>query len=165
MPFQLLNFAVDFTVSEDELLENLCRRLLLGRDEIIDWRIIRKGLDARKKSSIRYVYTIEFSVRDENACRDRFRLDPDILSVVKEPKRPIPRLSSKKRIVIVGTGPAGLFAAIRLSDHGLRPVLIERGRPVEERVRDVESFWRGGVLNPESNVQFGEGGAGTFSDG
>jgi uncharacterized FAD-dependent dehydrogenase len=165
VPFKVRNFAVDFTIREDELFESLCRRLLLGRDEIIEWRIIRKGLDARKKSSIRYVYTIEFSLSDEERYRDRFRLDPDILPVEVEPKRFFPRLSTKRKIVIVGMGPAGLFAAVRLSAFGLRPTLIERGRPVEERVRDVETFWRGGSLNPESNVQFGEGGAGTFSDG
>ncbi len=165
MPFQVRNFAVDFTIREDELFENLRLRLLLERDEITDWRIIRKGLDARKKSSIRYVYTIEFSVRDEEGCRDKFSIDPDILPVDVEPTRFIPRLSSKRKIIIAGMGPAGLFAAIRLASYGLRPILIERGRPVEERVRHVETFWRGGALNPESNVQFGEGGAGTFSDG
>jgi uncharacterized FAD-dependent dehydrogenase len=163
--FQLRNFAVDFRVCEEELLEHLHRRLLLGSDEIIDWRVVRKGLDARKKSSIRYVYTIEFSVRDEERCSERLSLDRDIIPVAVEPQRSFPRLAADRKIVIVGMGPAGLFAAIRLSAYGLRPTLIERGRPVEERVRHVEAFWRGGSLNPESNVQFGEGGAGTFSDG
>jgi uncharacterized protein len=163
--FQLCNFAVDFRVCEEELLDHLQRRLCLGRDEITDWRVVRKGLDARKKSSIRFVYTIEFSVRDEERCSERFSLDRDILPVAVEPQRPFPRLASDSKIIIVGMGPAGLFAAIRLSAYGLRPTLIERGRPVEERVRHVEAFWRSGSLNPESNVQFGEGGAGTFSDG
>lgn len=165
MPFQVRNFAVDFRVREDELLEHLLRRLLLGHDEITEWRVVRKGLDARKKSSIRYVYTIQFSVQDEESCSERFRLDPDILPVSDERRRSFPQVASGRRIVIVGMGPAGLFAALRLSDYGLRPTLIDRGRPVEERIRDVEAFWQSGNLNPESNVQFGEGGAGTFSDG
>jgi uncharacterized protein len=165
VPFQVRNFAVDFRIRDDELLEHLLRRLLLENDEITGWRVVRKGLDARKKSSIRYVYTIEFSVRDEESCNEKFRLDGDILPVADETQRSFPHLAADRKIIIAGMGPAGLFAAIRLSNYGLRPTLIERGRPVEERVRNVETFWRGGSLNPESNVQFGEGGAGTFSDG
>lgn len=165
MPILLRNFAVDFRVGEDALLEHILRRLSLDRDQVAGWRVVRKGLDARKKSAIRYVYAIELSVKDEAACIERFPGDPDVFVVAEEKERCFPKVASDRRIVIAGMGPAGLFAGIRLADYGLRSMIIERGRPVEERVRDVRSFWERGVLDPESNVQFGEGGAGTFSDG
>jgi uncharacterized FAD-dependent dehydrogenase len=161
----LRNFAVDFRVGEDALLEHILRRLLLDRDQVTGWRIVRKGLDARKKSALRHVYSIELSVKDDAACIARCPGDPDVLVVEEERERCFPKVLSGRKIVIAGMGPAGLFAAIRLADYGLRATIVERGRPVEERVGDVRSFWDRGELDPESNVQFGEGGAGTFSDG
>lgn len=166
MPFLLRNFALDFRIAEDDIQGRLLKRIRIAREDITAWRIVRKGLDARKKSSIRYVYTIAFSVRDEAGCLERFSSDPDIVLIEDEETGcQFSRLSSRRRIVIAGMGPAGLFAAIRLVEYGLSPTIIERGRPVEERVRDVKTFWECGRLDPESNVQFGEGGAGTFSDG
>lgn len=165
MPILLRNFAVDFKTSEDDLPALLLRRLSLDRPQLTDWKILRKGLDARKKPSIRFVYTIEISVKDEAACLAAFRDDPDVIAVEEAKERVFPKVAAEGRIVIAGMGPAGLFAAIRLADYGISATLIERGRPVEERVRDVGAFWERGNLSPESNVQFGEGGAGTFSDG
>jgi uncharacterized protein len=159
------NFAVDYKLEDDSLLEHLVRRLSISRDEIAEWRVVRKGLDARKKSAIRYVYTIEVTLKNETGVGDRFHDDPDLQLVENRPAEVLPRLFSDRKIVIVGMGPAGLFAAIRLADYGISAALLDRGRPVEERIRDVETFWGGGLLDPESNVQFGEGGAGTFSDG
>lgn len=165
MPILLRNFAVDFRVGADALLEHILRRLSLEREEITSWRVLRQGLDARKKSSICYVYTIELSVKDEAACIGRFPDDPDVFAEAEKKERFFPKVVTEKKIVIVGMGPAGLFAGIRLADHGIGATLIERGRPVEERVRDVRNFWERSELDQESNVQFGEGGAGTFSDG
>ncbi|MHC1698201.1 MAG: NAD(P)/FAD-dependent oxidoreductase [Geobacteraceae bacterium] len=165
MPFLIRNLALDYRITEPAIFEHLLSRLSLDREEAVTWKIIRKGLDARKKKAIRYVYTIEISVRDEAACLARFADDGDITHVPETRPKTFPPIAADKEIVIVGMGPAGLFAALRLAEYGLRATIIERGRPVEQRVQDVQTFWDRGVLNPESNVQFGEGGAGTFSDG
>lgn len=140
-------------------------RFALLRDELTGFRVVRKAIDARKKSRIKIVYTIEISVKDEGEFWRKHHLDRELERVPAREKLQLPKLASGKRIYIVGAGPAGLFAALRLAGYGLTPVILERGREVEERVKDIESFWRSGLLNPESNVQFGEGGAGTFSDG
>jgi uncharacterized FAD-dependent dehydrogenase len=164
MPFLLRNLTL--CLGEEELLADRVRaRFALGPDELLDWHVARKGIDARKKAQIRLVYTVEFTVADEEGFRARHLPAPDLEYLEPAPARSFPRLNADTRIVVVGTGPAGLFAALRLCEYGLVPVVLERGKPVEERVRDVERFWAHGVLDGDSNVQFGEGGAGTFSDG
>jgi uncharacterized FAD-dependent dehydrogenase len=165
VPFLIRNLAIDYQIDETSIFGHLLDRLGLAMDEISSWKIVRKALDARKKNSIRYVYTIEITVRDEAVYRERFRLDSDVTYIAEKQLKVFPSLVCDRKIFIAGMGPAGLFAALRLSEYGLRATVIERGRPVEERVQDVQKFWDGGILNPESNVQFGEGGAGTFSDG
>lgn len=165
MPFLIRNLAIDYRIDEASVLGYLLNRLNLRPDEVISWKIVRKGLDARKKTAIRYVYTIEISVRNEAVYIEKFRTDRDITHVAEKELKSFSRILSDKKIVIAGMGPAGLFAALRLAEYGLRATLVERGRPVEERVQDVQTFWDRGILDPESNVQFGEGGAGTFSDG
>lgn len=165
MPFLIRNLIVDYRVNEASILDCLLERIPLSRDEILSWKIVRKGLDARKKKAIRYVYTVEIAVRDEAGCIERFRNNRDVTHVAAKEAKTYFRLTADAKIVIAGMGPAGLFAALRLAEYGLRAVVLERGRPVEERVGDVRKFWDGGHLDPESNVQFGEGGAGTFSDG
>jgi uncharacterized FAD-dependent dehydrogenase len=165
VPFLIRNLACDFRTSETAVFGQLLTRLSLNREEIVSWKIVRKGLDARKKKSIRYVYTIEISVRDETVCIEKFANDGDITHIPEKQPKTFPRITADKEIVVSGMGPAGLFAALRLAEYGLTATIIERGRPVEQRVQDVQAFWDRGVLNPESNVQFGEGGAGTFSDG
>ncbi len=114
--------------------------------------IKKKSLDARDKENLRFVYTIEFSKENKKQEVRRFEKLPDSR---------IP----KEKVLIVGSGPAGLFAAIRLLDHGIKPLLIERGAPVEERENKINRFFNTRILDTETNVQFGEGGAGTFSDG
>ncbi|RQW88216.1 MAG: hypothetical protein EHM79_06125 [Geobacter sp.] len=165
MPFLIRNLVFDFRTTETAIFVQLLTRLALSKEEVVSWKIVRKGLDARKKKSIRYVYTIEISVRNESACIEKFAHDSDIMHVPEKVLKTFPVISTDKEIVIAGMGPAGLFAALRLAEYGLQATIIERGRPVEQRVQDVQSFWDRGTLNPESNVQFGEGGAGTFSDG
>ena len=113
------------------------------------YKILKKSLDARDKGNIRWVYSVE-------AYKTEIRVEPIVLAKVKNPPQ---------NVVVVGTGPAGLFCAIRLMDRGICPVVIERGGTVEERVEQNESFFTTGNLNENCNVQFGEGGAGTFSDG
>jgi len=165
VPLIIRNVVVDFRVDKDGLLEHLLKRLSIKSDQVLDWRITRKALDARKKSSIRYVYSFLVALRDENEVAGKHAGDPDVEMAGSDTFPRFSRIRTEKRILIVGMGPAGLFAALRLAEYGLQPVIVERGRPVEERVRDVEAFWRTGLLDPDSNVQFGEGGAGTFSDG
>ena len=163
--FILRNIAMLYTENEAGLQLKIAGLFSLEKDQLADFRILRKGLDARKKPRIKYVYTVEFTVADP----DRFwqihaaTTDLEVSQKVLSAKPTL--ISSHKRVVIVGSGPAGLFAALRLVEHGIKPLLLERGKPVEERVHDVNSFWNEGILNEESNVQFGEGGAGTFSDG
>lgn len=116
------------------------------------FRILKKSLDARDKNNIRYIYSIEFSAEAEREPERKF-------PVLPENKQPV------KPVLVVGGGPAGLFCALRLLSHGIRPIVVERGPDVAERERKIRALSENGILDPEANVQFGEGGAGTFSDG
>ena len=140
-------------------------RFSLAPDVLTEFSVVRKAIDARKKPHIKFIYTIEFTLSDEEGFWRQHQQDQDI-EIIPAKKQPLfPRLANEQRIIIVGMGPAGIFAGLRLLEYGLTPIILERGRPVAERVKDIASFWDKGLLNPESNVQFGEGGAGTFSDG
>lgn len=126
-----------------------------------DFWIYKQSIDARKKNNIHYVYSVAATVPDNTVC------DGKVITTLADGGRlEIPQnVSLGSRPVVVGTGPCGLFAAFVLAKSGNPPLVIERGEKVEDRVKTIESFWAGGTLNPNSNVQFGEGGAGTFSDG
>lgn len=165
MPFQIRNLTIPLDAGEESLPSTIRRRYGLAADEPAGFRLVRKGIDARKKPRIRLVYTVVFEVADEAGFWAKHQGDPDLERIETEVPPIFPRIVSGRRIVIVGTGPAGLFAALRLTEYGLAPIVLERGGAMVERVRDVETFWGRGELDPESNVQFGEGGAGTFSDG
>ena len=135
----------------------------LRPEAVLDWKILKKSLDARRKDAIRWLYTVAVLVADEQAvlsrtrCRTARRWEPE--------QYRISRAESAQRPVVVGFGPAGMFAALALAEAGLRPIVVERGCDVDRRAADVERFWSGGALDERSNVQFGEGGAGAFSDG
>jgi uncharacterized FAD-dependent dehydrogenase len=141
----------------------ILRRLGIADTALRDFTVFRRAYDARKKSDITLVYTIDADVVEGTTVN----AGPDI--------GPVPDISYKfmaraktppaQRPVVIGTGPCGIFAALVLAQMGFRPIILERGKLVRERTKDTWGFWRRGVLNPESNVQFGEGGAGTFSDG
>jgi uncharacterized FAD-dependent dehydrogenase len=163
MPFIFRNLPLNPSEREETLPAVLAAKLSVSSAFLRDVRIIRKGVDARKKANIKLIYTLSFSVDD--AVRPLVLNNPAV-EWQDEKTQPAPvKIRSAQRIVIVGTGPAGLFAALRLAEYGLTATVIERGEPVEQRALSVQRFWKDGVLNPESNVQFGEGGAGTFSDG
>lgn len=154
-------------LEEDEALlpERVARLLGLRPADLHNLKLVRKGVDARRKSSIQKVYTVEFEVTDEQGLLHR-QVDNPHLSAVIPPSPFTPLVCHQRRkVIVVGMGPAGLFAALTLRRSGAEVLLVERGRPVADRLKDVQSFWRGGALNPQSNIQFGEGGAGTFSDG
>ncbi len=163
MPFIYRNLTLSPSDNEESLPEILAAKLALPVTALRDVHIIRKAVDARKKQNIKLVYTLSFNA--DSSLQNRFRENaslewqPDVL------QQPIAPVKSQKRIVVVGSGPAGLFAALRLAEYGLTATIIERGEPVERRALAVQRFWKDGILDPESNVQFGEGGAGTFSDG
>lgn len=142
-------------------------KLKISESELKDSGIIRRSLDARKKPELFYVYSIWAECKNEDKILKRFSKDPGISSYVPFEYK-LPECGSEQlvhRPVVVGMGPAGLFCAYELARAGFKPLVIERGRCVEDRARDVEEFWETGILDTASNVQFGEGGAGTFSDG
>ena len=153
------------THTQEQLEKKLIKTLKINRNDMKQYRIRKRSLDARKKPELCYVYSIDLELKHEE--RILKQLKGRAVKVTEEPYR-VPERGSEElhdRPVIVGSGPAGLFCAYILAREGYRPLIVERGAPVRERKKDVERFWETGLLDPDSNVQFGEGGAGTFSDG
>jgi uncharacterized protein len=165
MPLLVRNLILLPHEDERELLSRVLRKFSISAQKVVSWGLVRKGLDARKKGNIRYVCSVRLVLVDEAAFLTDHGHDPDVAPEHESVRPSFPHSRPDAPVVIVGTGPAGLFAALRLCEYGIPATILERGRPVEERVRDVGEFWGKGLLDPESNVQFGEGGAGTFSDG
>jgi uncharacterized FAD-dependent dehydrogenase len=163
--FLLRNLVLSLDEDEAFLPGRLAEHFALPPSAVTSCRVVRKGIDARKKAHIKHVYTVEFAVADPERFWDRFSSDGELERVSAPPATVFAPVVSPARIIVVGSGPAGLFAALRLAEYGLKPLLLERGREMASRVHDVEDFWQKGELREESNIQFGEGGAGTFSDG
>jgi len=144
----------------------LAKKLKLSAFEIQDFKVFKRAHDARSRSAILFIYTLDVTVKDEAALLARFARDPDIKPAPDMAYKFVARApASFQRPLVIGAGPCGLFAGLVLAQMGFRPIILERGKEVRERTKDTWGLWRRGVLNPESNVQFGEGGAGTFSDG
>ena len=149
-----------------ELEQKIRKTLKLSGNQKFTYKIIKKSIDARKKPDLYLVYTVQVSCDNESGVVKKTKNAS--VSIVNPKSYKLPQtgeLSISNPPLVIGAGPAGLFAAYLLVEAGFRPILIERGKAVEERQKDVEEFWRTGILNTGSNVQFGEGGAGTFSDG
>jgi uncharacterized FAD-dependent dehydrogenase len=152
---------------EAALKAAILRTLGIPEPDLLGYRIRRRGYDARNSGGIVFVYTLDVEVRDEDALLRRFHHSHHITRAPDETYRyPVPAPANvTTRPVVIGTGPCGIFAGLSLARMGFRPIILERGKIVRERTQDVWGFWRERRFNPESNVQFGEGGAGTFSDG
>ena len=151
----------------DALRPAAAQLLGVAADEIGALTVFRRGYDARKKHAIMLVYTLDVALDDEAAVLRRCAGNPHVGPTPDLDYRLVARAPAELELrpVVVGAGPCGLFAALTLAQMGFRPIILERGKKVRERTKDTWGLWRRGVLDPESNVQFGEGGAGTFSDG
>jgi uncharacterized protein len=157
--------------AEGALRPAVCKRLGLADADLLAYTVFKRNHDARKKTAIVLSYTIDCELRDEAAVLARHAGDTHVRAAPDTRYRFVGqapadfRVAGRPRPVVVGFGPCGIFAALILAQMGLRPVVLERGKAVRERTQDTWGLWRRRELNPESNVQFGEGGAGTFSDG
>lgn len=154
--------------AQEQALEQEIRRLLHVKPQAkLQYQIIKKSIDARKKDSIFCIYTVDIAglVNEEGVVQKCRRNTITIAPSVPASEPVAGQSILQQRPVVIGAGPAGLFAALLLAERGYRPLLLERGQDVDTRAADVEHFWQTGILNVRSNVQFGEGGAGTFSDG
>ncbi|MBQ8655072.1 MAG: FAD-binding protein [Clostridia bacterium] len=161
---RIANLSLPLDYSDTDLSAAAARKLKLPQKALSGVQLVKKSVDARDKGDVHFVITADVRVKDENDVLRR--LKPGVAErVITKPAKPLPKPGFTRPPVVVGAGPAGLFAALTLARSGANPILIERGKSVEERTRDVETMREKGVLDPESNVQFGEGGAGTFSDG
>lgn len=152
--------------AEKKMLEEKLERIIGTRDYKLEG-IVKKSIDARKKENLSYIYSVEISSKHENQILNKNRNNNNIMST-KRRKYIFPVKKTGEGAgfpVIVGAGPAGYFCGLYLARAGYKPIILERGKCVNEREQDVEGFWKGEAINPESNVSFGEGGAGTFSDG
>ena len=151
----------------EELEAAILKRLSISSKDLVRFTVFKRSHDARKNTALSFIYTIDLSIKDEEKVLKKWGYDPHV--------RPSPDTSYhyvakapaelKKRPVVIGFGPCGIFAALILAQMGFKPIVLERGKQVRERTQDTWGLWRKKILNPESNVQFGEGGAGTFSDG
>ncbi|HEX5538791.1 MAG TPA: NAD(P)/FAD-dependent oxidoreductase [Methylophilaceae bacterium] len=167
---RLTEIKLPLAHAENAIEAAILKRLNISAADLIGFSIFRRGVDARKSHAILFIYTLDVEVRNEAALLQRFSRDAQVTPTPDTSYRFVAQADQAKqnkipRPVIVGFGPSGLFAALILAQSGFRPLVLERGKPVRERTKDTWGLWRNSVLNPESNVQFGEGGAGTFSDG
>ncbi len=165
-----IKLPLDCKDEKAALLKKAAGLLRVETDCLQSLSLVKKSIDARKKPDIYRVYTVDVKVADESRVLKRSGSKNGQIQLVEETAYHFPAIGGAtvfegSRPIIVGTGPAGLFCGYMLARAGYRPVLLERGRELHKRLADVERFWQEGVLDPDSNVQFGEGGAGTFSDG
>jgi len=156
--------------TEADLRSAVIERLGITPAQLLSFEIFKRSYDARKKTALTFIYTIDVKVTEPELLLNKFRGDPHIRPTPDTEYKFVvpaaqPSQTSRPRPIVIGFGPCGIFAALLLAQMGLKPIILERGKAVRERTQDTWKLWRKNILNPESNVQFGEGGAGTFSDG
>ena len=159
------NIKINIEEDKSKILKLVLNKLKIKENELIKYHIFKESIDARKKGKIDFVYTVDVELKNEEKILKKGMRD---VVEIKQPNYMGVQHGSKKmtyRPVIVGSGPAGLFAALLLAQRGYNPLLLERGLDVDERTKDIDNFWNNRIFKNNSNVQFGEGGAGTFSDG
>ena len=156
---RITNIKIYEDLDDNNLINVVAKKFTIHKQDILEWHIIKKSIDARKKDNVHYNYSIDLKLKNE----DKYKK----LDKVKETSIPSIKVNNlnNKEVVVVGSGPSGLFSALTLIQNGIKPIVIEQGSPVEKREKQVEVFRKTGKLDTLSNVQFGEGGAGTFSDG
>ena len=152
--------------SFDYLQKKVLTKLKIAYRDLQEMKIIKKSIDARDKNNVLYVYEVNVKLVDEKKVLNKIK-SSDVVEIQEETYKEIKkgRMLLKNRPIVIGAGPCGLFSALILAENGYKPILFERGERVEDRTVSVENFWKNGILNDESNVCFGEGGAGAFSDG
>lgn len=153
------NIKIRKDLGNDELIQMVLCKNKLTLNDVKSWYIYKKSIDARNKNDVHYNYTIDLELKNKNK-ENKY----NVVKIEKLPEINVKRNKDNSPI-IVGAGPAGLFAGLTLVDNGIKPIIIEQGKKVEDRIKDIELFTKNGKLNKLSNIQFGEGGAGTFSDG
>ncbi|MEG0918407.1 MAG: NAD(FAD)-utilizing dehydrogenase [Anaerovoracaceae bacterium] len=154
--YRIHQIKLDIGESWNVIPERIKRKVKNSNLNITSWEVVKESIDARDKGDLKLVYSVDFECDEEIQCDKAPQMDYIPVEC---------NLDKSVRPVVIGFGPSGIFAALTLAQMGYRPIVLERGKAVGERYADVQKFWKEGVLNPESNVQFGEGGAGTFSDG
>ena len=156
---RIKNIKIFQDMNQEEILNYVLKKNKLKREDVKSWYIFKKSIDARDKKNVHYVYTLDIEFNDKNKEKKFEQVEK-----YKFPRINVKRISEIKP-VIIGAGPAGLFAGLVLVENGIKPIILEQGADVEKRIQDVENFKKNRTLNTMSNIQFGEGGAGTFSDG
>ena len=159
------NIKIREDLSQVDIIKKACIKNKIDFNLVQDWQILKKSIDARNKNDIFYNYAVMLEVKKDI---DKKHLSKNV-SIITDEKLPINEIKvlrkSSRPPIIIGAGPAGLFCALTLIDNGIKPIIVEQGKEVNKREQDVNLFFKEGILNTSSNVQFGEGGAGTFSDG
>lgn len=161
---RLSNLSLPLSYTDEELTALIARKLKTAAGQIQSITLVKKSIDARDKGDVHFVLTVDAALHHEDEVL-RCLKNGIAARVSPKPAKPLPPATFNRPPMVVGAGPAGLFAALTLAKAGACPILIERGRPVEQRTQDVAAMMKDGTLDPNSNVQFGEGGAGAFSDG
>ncbi|NQY33448.1 MAG: NAD(P)/FAD-dependent oxidoreductase [Alteromonadaceae bacterium] len=164
---RLTNIKLDLNHNSEELKQAILDKLTINEDQLQNFTVFKRGYDARNKNNISLIYTLEIETIENEMLINKFSKDPQVSRspdtsyhfVAQAPE------TVKQRPVVIGMGPCGLFVGLVLAQMGFKPIILERGKEVRQRTKDTFGFWRKKILNTESNVQFGEGGAGTFSDG
>ncbi len=164
---RLTDIKLPLNHQADAIEQAILKKLAITKDKLVDFTIFKRGYDARKKGNILLIYTLDISTDNDKQLLEKLSKDPQVKLTPDMEYKFVTQASQqiKQRPVVIGMGPCGLFVALVLAQMGFKPIVLERGKEVRERTKDTFGFWRKKILNTESNVQFGEGGAGTFSDG